>query len=133
NEVWDAANGGLPLIVALALATPIGVLLYSLVREDIWHAEHLYVSVPAATLALGALLVAIPRGPRAVAVPIVLGVLLFGTIRGLSPSWVRPPYRAVARYLDQVAGPRDPVLLFTYSGILDDAIPAQLKRPHPIG
>jgi mannosyltransferase len=126
------ANGRLPLIAALALATPVGVLLYSLLGQDIWHVENLYASAPAAALVLGALLVAIPRGPRLAAVAVVLGVLVFGTIRALSPSWIRPPYRAVARYLDQVARPRDPVLLFTYRGILDDAIPAQLKRPHTI-
>jgi hypothetical protein len=57
---------------------------------------------------------------------------VLGTIRGISPSWVRPPYRAVAQYLDQVAKPRDPVFLFTYGSILDDAIPAQMKRPHTI-
>ena len=129
---YDVASGGLPLIVALALATPVGVLLYSVLREDIWHAEHLYMSTPAAALALGGLLVAIPRGPRLVAVPVVLGVLVFGTIRGISPSWVRPPYRAVAHYLDQAAKPRDPVLLFTYGYILDDAIPAEMRRPHTI-
>jgi uncharacterized membrane protein len=128
----DIARGGLLLIVALALATPIGLLLYSLLVQDIWHAENLYASAPAAMVMLGALLVAIPRSPRAIAVALVLGVLLFGTIRGLSPSWVRPPYRAVARYLDRVAGPRDPVLLFTYRSVLDDAIPVQLKRPHTI-
>jgi hypothetical protein len=128
----ELANGGLPLVVVLALATPIGVLLYSLLSVDIWHVENLYASVPAATLVIGALLVAIPRRPRALAVPVVLGILVFGTIRGLSPSWIRPPYRAVARYLDHAAAPRDPVLLFTYRYVLDDAIPAQLKRPHTI-
>jgi uncharacterized membrane protein len=132
HAALDVANGGLPLIVALALATPIGVLLYSVVGKDIWHVEHLYASAPAASLALGGVLVAIPRWPRAAAVAVVLGVLVFGTIRGISPSWVRPPFRTVARYLDQVAKPRDPVLLFTYYNVLDDSIPVQLMRPHTI-
>lgn len=128
----DIRHGGLLLVVALALATPIGVLLYSLLGQDIWHVENLYASAPAAVLVIGASLVAIPRGPRVVAVPLVLGALVVGTIRGLSPSWVRPPYRAAAQYLDQVAKPGDPVLLLTYRAVLDDAIPAQLKRPHTI-
>jgi mannosyltransferase len=129
---FDVATGGLPLIVALALAAPVGVLLYSLIGTDIWHVEHLYVSAPAAALALGGLLVAIPRGPRAVAVPVVLGVLVFGTIRGISPSWTRPPFRTVAQYLDRTAKPRDPLLLFTWSQVLDRSIPVQLNKPHTI-
>ena len=72
DRAVDVANGGLPLIVALALATPIGVLLYSVLGKDIGHVEHLYAAGPAALLALGGVLVAIPRGPRAVAVPVVL-------------------------------------------------------------
>ena len=128
----DLARGGLLVVVALAIATPLGLLLYSLLVQDIWHTENLYASAPAVMVALGALLAAIPRRPRAIAVPVVLGVLVFGTVRALSPTWVRPPYRAAASYLDQVAKPRDPVLLFTYSNVLDDAIPVQLKRPHTI-
>jgi hypothetical protein len=120
------------LLVSLTIATPLGLLLYSLLVQDIWHTENLYASAPAAMLVLGGLLVSIPRSPRAIAVPVVLGALVFGTVRGLSPSWTRPPYRAAASYLDQVAGPRDPVLLFTYRYVLDDAIPVQLKRPHTI-
>lgn len=129
---YDVVNGGLPLIVALALATPVGLLLYSLVRQDIWHAEHLYISTPAAMLVVGALVAAIPRRARVVAVALVTGVLVFGTIRAISPAWVRPPYRAVAQYLDRAAKPHDPVMLFTYNDILDDAIPAELKRPHTV-
>jgi uncharacterized membrane protein len=132
TATYDVTNGGLRLIVALALAAPVGVLLYSLVGTDIWHVEHLYVSAPAAALAVGGLLVAIPRAPRAVAVVAVLGVLLFGTIRGISPSWTRPPFRTVAQYLDRVAKPRDPVLLLTWSEVLDRSIPVQFKRPHTV-
>jgi uncharacterized membrane protein len=128
----EMASGGLPLIAGLAIASPIGALLYSLLVVDIWHAENLYVSAPAVLLVLGSLLVAMPRGPRALAVPVVLGVLVFGMIRGLSPSWVRPPFRTVARHLDRVAKPRDPVLLFTWSSVLDRSIPIYLKRPHTV-
>jgi hypothetical protein len=120
------------LIVALALATAIGVLMSSMVGTDIWYADHLYASAPAAALVLGALLVAIPRRPRAVAITVVLGVLVFGTIRGLSPSWRRPQYRTVAQYLDRMAKPRDPVVLFTEPVVFDAAIQVQLKRRHTI-
>jgi hypothetical protein len=132
NARFDPATAGLSLIVAVSLATPAGVLLYSLVGTDIWHVEHLYSSAPAAALVLGALLAAIPRRPRLAAVVVVLGVLVFGTIRGISPSWARPPYRAAARHLDQVAKPSDPVLLLTWGRVLDRAIPPQMKRPHTI-
>lgn len=126
------SRGGLLLIAALALATPIGLLLYSVLGTDIWGARSLYASAPAAALALGALLLAIPRGPRAVAVPVVLGVLVFGTVRAISPSWARPPYRVAAQYLDRVAGPRDPVVMYTWGFPLDQALPVQFRRPHVV-
>jgi uncharacterized membrane protein len=128
----ELARGGLPLIAGLAIASPLGVLLYSLLVVDIWHVENVYMSAPAVLLVLGSLLVAMPRAPRAPAVAVVLGVLLFGTIRALSPSWVRPPFRTVARHLDRVAKPHDPVLMLTWSSVLDRSIPIYLKRSHTI-
>jgi Dolichyl-phosphate-mannose-protein mannosyltransferase len=120
----------LGLIVGLALATPVGLLLYSLIASDLWTPRGLYASVPATALLLGALLAALPRSPRAVAVIAVLATLVFGSIRAISPPYARPPFRAIAAYLDRVAGPRDPIIM--YPSFRTPAIRAQFHKPHPI-
>ncbi len=123
---------GHSLITALALATPVGVLLYSLVSTDIWDARDLYASLPAAALVLGALLAAIPRSFRALALLAVLGTLLAGTIRAVTPRYARPQYRAAARYLDHVAKPGDPVIVYPSYLNLNDVIAVQFHRRHRV-
>ncbi len=107
----QARAGGPLLIVALALATPIGVLVYSIVGTDIWNPRVQYASLPAAVLVLGALLWVLPRVARPVAVAAVLATLVFATIRAISPTYARPPFKSVAGYVNRVAAPRDPVIL----------------------
>jgi hypothetical protein len=118
----------LGLVLALALATPIGLLLYSLVATDLWLPRGLYASVPAAALVLGALLTAIPRPLNVAAVAVVIGVLLFGTIRDASPTWRRPPLRALAAYLDRTAPSRDPTSIQSFLG--QPALIAQFHHYH---
>jgi uncharacterized membrane protein len=116
------------LIIALAMATPVGLLFYSLLATDLWTARGLYASVPAAALLLGACLTALPTWRRSAAVTVVMVTLVFGTIRAISPSWARPPYRAIAAYLDRVARPGDPIIMI--ESFLGPAIPAQFHKPH---
>ena len=118
----------LPLLIALAAATPVGVFLYSLVATDLWLARNLYASVPAAALVIAALLVRLPRPLAAVTVTVVLVTLLAGSIRAISPDYVRTPFRAMAAYLDAHAGPRDPVVNDTVYG--GPPLTAQMKKPH---
>jgi hypothetical protein len=115
------------LLTASMLATPVGLLLYSLLVTDLWLPRGLSASLPSEAVLIGALLVAPPRPVAALAVAAVLGVLVFGTVRSLSPAHNRGPYRTIAAYLDDAAGPRDPVVLGTYSGA--GPIQAQLRRP----
>jgi uncharacterized membrane protein len=118
----------LPLLLALAAVTPIGLLLYSLAATDLWLPRGLYASVPAAALVLGALLQGIPRPLRWGAVGVVLGVLVFGTIRDGSPSWRRPPFRTMAAYLDRQAPSNDPISVISFLG--QPALIAQFHRYH---
>jgi mannosyltransferase len=122
--------GGLPLIVALALATPVGALLYSILSTDIWDARSLYASVPAAALILAALLWAVPRIARPLAIAAVLATLVAGTIRSISPSYVRPPFRVAAAYLDRAAARSDPIIFYPTFVTMD--IRAQFKLPHRV-
>jgi uncharacterized membrane protein len=132
---WRTSAGGrrpwpsprLVLVVALTLATPVGLLLYSLVVTDLWLPRGLSASLPAAALVLGALLAILPRPLAAVTVIIVLVTLVAGTMRSFDAAYARGPYRAIAAYLDQVARPRDPVPIVSLEG---GAIPAQFHKRH---
>lgn len=116
------------LLALLAIATPVGLLLYSMLGPDLWSARGLYASIPAAALVFGALLWALPAIARPVAVAAVLVTLVAGTIRAISPSYARPPFRAAAAYLDRVSTPGDPIIFYPTFETLD--IAAQFKRRH---
>jgi Dolichyl-phosphate-mannose-protein mannosyltransferase len=118
----------LPLLIALAAVTPIGLLLYSLAATDLWLPRGLYASVPAAALVLGALLQGFPRTLRWGAVAVVMGVLLFGTVRDASPSWRRPPFRTMAGDLDRNAPSNDPISVISFIG--QPALISQFHRYH---
>jgi uncharacterized membrane protein len=137
RRVARGAGEGRPwhvgLIAALALATPVGVLLYSIVRTDIWGTRNIWASIPAIALMIGWALAAIPpRVARLGAVIVVLAVLLAGTIRSFGERYTRPPYREAAELLDRVAAPRDPIVVYPAYLNLDFALPAMLRRPHVV-
>jgi mannosyltransferase len=118
------------LLVLIALAAPVGLFLYSALGTDIWDARDLYSSAPAAALVLGALTAATALPTRAAIVAAILAVLVFGSIRAVSTSYARPQFRTAAEYLDRVAGPADPVLIYPSFLNLDQAIVVQMRRPH---
>ena len=118
------------LIVALAFATPVGLLLYSLLATDLWLPRGLSASIPAAALALGALVAALPRRVAVAAVLAIAVTLLAGTARSLGPAYDRGPYRTLANYLDRVARPPDPIVLATYAGA--GPLLVQFKHAHTI-
>jgi hypothetical protein len=118
------------LIGALAAAAPVGLAIYSLLGTDIWDARDLYASVSAGALLLGMLLAALPARLRLIAVSAVLVTLVAGTVRAISPSYARPPFRAVASYLDRVAAPRDPIIVYPSFLGLDADIPIEFRNPH---
>ncbi len=119
---------GLGLLLVLTAATPIGLLVYSLIGTDLWLPRGLSASLPAAALVVGTLLAALPRPLTILTVVLVLATLLLGTVRSFGPNYTRGPFRSIASYLDRVAGPRAPVQLFTVLGA--PAISAQFHRQH---
>lgn len=119
---------GLIPITALMLATPVGLLLYSLLGTDLWLPRGLSASMPAAALVLGALLSAMPWRLTAVSAAVVAVVLGAGTLRSFGPAYTRGPFRTIAAYLDRMAGPRDPVQVISLNGYL--AVREELRRPH---
>jgi 4-amino-4-deoxy-L-arabinose transferase-like glycosyltransferase len=129
-----AASGhrgdGLGVLVALSLATPVGLLAYSLLFTDLWLPRGLSASVPALALIIGALLAAVPGALVALPVLLVAVVLGVGTVRSFESPYNRGPFRTIAAYLDRVAKPRDPVALISFAGSL--AVGEELRRPHLI-
>ncbi|MEA2213981.1 MAG: mannosyltransferase [Solirubrobacteraceae bacterium] len=118
----------LPLIIGLTLATPVGLLLYSLLFTDLWLPRGLSASIPAAALLVGALLAALPVRLTALAAAVVAVVLATGTMRSFDAVYSRGPYRAIAARLDRTAGPRSPIYLLSLEGAL--ALPEQAHQPH---
>ncbi len=120
------------LIGALAVATPVGVLLASLLGTDIWGSRNLYASAPAAAVLLAALVLAAPTAVRPVGVVLTLLVLAFGTARAVSSRYARAPFRTAAEWIDRTAGPGDPVIMYPSAFNLTQAVPAQFARAHPV-
>jgi hypothetical protein len=118
------------LLAALAVATPLGLLLYSVLVTDIWLPRGLSASLPAAAMVLGALLSKLPRRWTAVTATVVVITLTAGTIASFGADYRREPYREMAAYLDRVAEPRDPVVMLTLIG--GPAISVQVHKPHLI-
>jgi uncharacterized membrane protein len=117
------------LIVVMAVATPVGLLLYSLLATDLWVARGMYASAPYACLILAAMLMGLPRRVRAAAATLVLATLAFGAIRAVTPRYARPQYLTVASYLDRAAGPREPIVA---AGLLPPALGVYLHKPHAL-
>jgi 4-amino-4-deoxy-L-arabinose transferase-like glycosyltransferase len=116
------------LLAALVLATPVGLLLYSLIVTDLWLPRGLSASLPATAIAIGALAAALPRPAAVVAVVAMAVTLLAGTVRSYGTAYARGPFRTMAHYIDRVAAPRAPVLIVSLVGQL--AVQAQLRKPH---
>lgn len=129
-EVSRRPRGEVVLVVMLMAATPIGLLLYSLLATDLWLPRGLSASMPATALMIGALLLWLPRSLAILAVALTLVTMLGGTLRSFDATYARGPYRSIAEYLDAVASPRDPVTIISFVGA--PAIPAQFHRHHPV-
>ena len=132
---WQGPRRALPalgspstLLALQALATPVGLLLYSLLVTDLWLPRNLSASLPAALLMFGALLTALPGRALMIGAGIVLATLAGGTLRSFRPDYRREPYREMAAYLDRVATPTEPVIMDTLIG--GPAIAAQAHKPH---
>ena len=113
------------LLVVLALATPIGALIYSLGPTSIYVPRNLIPSMPALFLLAG-LLVTRPTLPwRAILLLLMLGPLLFGALRTLEDDVRRPPLRNAAELIDDRARAGDVV---AYRPLFPLERPSPLRR-----
>jgi mannosyltransferase len=91
----------LALVAALALVTPVGVIVYSLFQPNIYVGRNLIPSVPFVYLLVGALLVALARPiPAAWVAPSAVG-LGIGLVKSFERPYERPDWKGVASYLDR--------------------------------
>jgi hypothetical protein len=101
------------LVSVLALATPLGLALYSALPGDsIWNIRNLIASTPGLALLVSSLLVAASSRWALRAVPAVLLItaMTAGAVQLASPSRGRAQYDEVARFIAEARDPRAPVV-----------------------
>jgi hypothetical protein len=125
----------LALVVAMALAAPIGAALVSAVGSDLFVARNLAVSWPWFALLLAALLCGGGSRVRFAAVGLVIAGFAVSAAKTLDADVRRPDYGAAAAFVDRAASSRDVVLdhaaLFVAPGPLT-GLDAALRRRHQI-
>lgn len=124
----------LVLLAALALACPLGLLLYDAATGvDLVNPRNLSVSSPGLFLLLAVVLTARPALGR-LTVPLALAALVIGAVRLQEPEARRPPTAEVAAVLDRQAAPGEPVVESPLFGIRSTRLAAtfalNLRRPH---
>ncbi len=107
---WVAADRRTVLIVILALATPVGLLLYAAVGDDLYTPRNMSASIPALAIAVGAFLSS--GGPRlaAVTATLLLAGFAIGAVKTFDRDNQRPAFREAAQFLDDATGPGDQVV-----------------------
>jgi 4-amino-4-deoxy-L-arabinose transferase-like glycosyltransferase len=121
------------LIVIVALATPVGVVLSSLVGTDLLLPRNLCASLAATALAIAWPLVSLRRLPAAAAVAAVLAAVGVGTVKSLGSDDRRPPSKDAAQLVDRRSRPGDVLVFSTLSGALHVYLKHPLKEFSGIG
>jgi mannosyltransferase len=124
------------LIVALALATPVGLGLYSSIGDSVWDARNLTASTPGLALAVGVLVTSGGGALRVAAIGLVVGALVIGAVKMLEADAQRPDYDAAARFIAEAWAPQDALVeapFFTPGPLteLGDIALAHTGRPTP--
>jgi 4-amino-4-deoxy-L-arabinose transferase-like glycosyltransferase len=123
------------LVLMLAVAAPLGSLVYGLVSVDLFlFPRNLIASLPFAALALGWALTPPDRALAAAAVALAGAAFAIGAAKTLEARFHRPDFPAVASLIDRRAGEHDRVV---YSGsaftpfVLADALAPYYESRHP--
>ena len=132
-----APSAGVGLIALLAVAAPLGAVLFGLQPDkSILLPRNLIVSFPGAVLLVGWLLSSLGRAAGAAATLVVLAVLALGTVESLGSKFRRPPYKQAAHLIDREAGPRDAVIYYALAQRLStqasDPLLMSFRRPHDV-
>lgn len=127
GKPWTPSSN-LVLVVALALATPVGVFLYSkLSGHNIFLARYLNASLPGIALLVAALLTSLRPMAAVIAVTAAVGAMAVGSIQLLGSDYRRPPFDDAAKLVDARAGENDAVVDFSQR-----ILPLYLKERHAL-
>ncbi len=121
------SDSPLILLVILALATPVGLAVYGAFGEDLFGPRNLSASIPALAVVVAALVTAVPARVAAVAATLLLAGLALGVVAFFDPDRRRPEYKQAVQYLEDRAGPADPVVATDR-----DALNAYFERKHAV-
>jgi hypothetical protein len=121
------------LVVALALAAPVGEAAATLFGTNLIAARNLSVSWPWFALALAAVLLAAGPRLRVLAAALVIAGFAIGAAKMTQADFSRPDFAGAAAIVDREAGPRDGIVdgavAFITPGPLT-GLDAALERPH---
>ena len=106
---------GVSLVAVAALATPVGLLVYSLLAKSVVLPRNMSASIPAAALTLGWALTAAGPRLRVGLTVVALAALCVGTVAVTRDDNRRPPFEDAARFIDAHARPGDAVIDFFYN------------------
>jgi hypothetical protein len=110
-----APREGLVLVALLALATPAGIVLYSLGGTSIYSSRTLLASLPGLALLVGW---ALARRPAWAVVPLAVA-LVAGAWTSLAPEHRRVPYSDAAAAIEAQGAPGDPIVVLAPLGTAD--------------
>jgi mannosyltransferase len=106
---WPKASG-LVLVLAVALASPVGAALFDLVGSTVWAPRNLISSWPGMALLAGALVTAGRAPLRYAAVVLLLAGFAIGALKLQDEDYLRPAYADAISYIDQNGSPDSPVV-----------------------
>jgi 4-amino-4-deoxy-L-arabinose transferase-like glycosyltransferase len=99
------------LPIVLAVATPVGLVLYSALRESVWDMRNLISSWPGFAVALGTVLTGVRGRFTLVPLALVAGGFAVGATSLLSAGYQRPDYTAAVRFVLHDGRTQDPVAI----------------------
>ena len=89
---------------------PVGAGLYSLLRTDVFNSRNMIISWPGLALTVGAVVALIPQPLRLLLLVLLVGGLLFGTVKILDSVYQPSDVNGAASYVYRMRASGDPVV-----------------------
>ena len=124
---------GLVLVIALALAAPLGEAFFSAISTDLLGTRNLAVSWPGLALLVAAFVTAAPRRLWIAPTALLLVAFAIAAVKMQGTDFERPRFEAAAQLVDAEAGPGDVVIdAAVFSPGPMSALDVWLKEDHRI-
>jgi len=131
RDASGRSRGRIVLLIAVGVATPLALLIYSAFDTNLYVARNLTASLPAALLLIAGALTRLPPAVGGSAAALLLTVFIAGNIALLGPL-KRPATKDAARFVDARASAHDVVAeasVFASRGPLSRPSRVYLNRP----